>query len=92
MSGTSLALVAKKTGAFVLPDTDKVWTHRLEIAGSTGNAYIVAMRRTDNVWACSCRGWIGHRKCKHLDAMLPALLATFPGSKKADPILKIRNR
>jgi hypothetical protein len=87
---TSLAIVAQKTGAVVLPDTDKVWTHRLQVAGSTGNAYTVAMRRTDQTWGCSCRGWIGHRKCKHLSAMLPVLTASFPGSKAATPILKIK--
>ena len=90
MSATSLALIAQRTGAIVLPDTDKVWPHRLQVAGSTGNAYIVSMRRTDQVWACNCRGWIGHRHCKHLDAMLPVLMATIPGSKTAPPILKIK--
>lgn len=83
-----LAIIARRTGAIVLPDTDKVWTNRLQIAGSTGNAYTVAMRRSDQTWGCSCRGWIGHRKCKHLDSMVHILTATFPGSKKAEPLPK----
>ena len=88
MAGTSLAVIAQRVGAIVLPDHDKVWTHRIRVPGSTGNAYVVAMRRTDMTWGCSCRGWIGHRHCKHLDPMLPILMAAFPSSKQADALPK----
>lgn len=92
MSGTSLAIIASRTGALVLPDTDKVWTNRLQVPGSTGRLYTVSMRRTDKVWGCSCPGWATHRHCKHLKPMLPILLATFAGSKEAAPIARIRDR
>jgi hypothetical protein len=79
----AIAVVARRTGAVLLPDIDRVWTNRMQINGSTGNLYTVAMRRSDSTWGCSCPGWITHRNCKHLTAMLPALVVAIPGSRAA---------
>lgn len=49
-----------------LPD-NAVWTSRFEIRSQTSNRiYIVAQRKSDGLWGCSCPGWKAHRKCKHL--------------------------
>jgi len=50
------------------------WTNSIGIPSESSNRmYVVAQRKTSRGWGCSCRGWIGHRHCKHLDAMsLPA--------------------
>lgn len=85
MAGASLEVVAKRLNAVVLPD-NKVWTNRLQIKSGTSTAlYVVAQRLTDGMWGCSCRGWIAHRNCKHLKAMLPALEATLPSKPAATP-------
>ena len=84
----SLAILAQRFGASVLPDSN---THinRLEIKSATsGNYYTVAQNRANGEWGCSCRGWLnarnGHanRKCKHMTAMRPALEAILTASKK----------
>jgi hypothetical protein len=63
-------------GATLLPD-NVVWKYRMEIKSETSDRiYIVAQRKTDGAWACSCMGWIRFRHCKHLQAMKPALAAS----------------
>ena len=48
-------------------DDNAQWTNRFEIKSETsGNKYIVAQHKTKRHFACSCRGYIRHRKCKHL--------------------------
>lgn len=76
----ALAKVASQNGWAVLPDSDQ-YIHRVEFAGSTGNLYIVSYRKPTSEWCCSCLGWRRHRRCKHLDAMRPALEAAV-GKKK----------
>lgn len=52
-----------------LPDNIQ-WTNRFNIRSQTSNSlYVVAQHKTGRHWACSCRGWIRHRKCKHLEAI-----------------------
>lgn len=46
------------------------WCNRFEIRSSTSNkVYVIAQNQTKRHWGCSCRGWINHRKCKHLEAL-----------------------
>lgn len=52
----------------LLPENAQ-WRNRFQIAGSTGNLYTVAQRKSNGSWACSCPGWIRHRHCKHLSAL-----------------------
>lgn len=62
----------------LLPDNAQ-WTNRFEIPSSSSNrVYTVAMRKSNGTWACSCPGWIRHRKCKHLASLAPHLKA-LPG-------------
>lgn len=49
-----------------LPDNAQ-YTNRFEVRSETSNAiYIIAQHKTSRWWACSCFGWIRHKKCKHL--------------------------
>lgn len=44
------------------------WTNRFHVRSeSSGNKYVVSQNITHRHWGCSCRGWIIHRKCKHLE-------------------------
>jgi hypothetical protein len=68
-----LVTIARRAGAVVLPDNDQ-WVNRMEIRSETSSRiYIVAQRKSDGSWGCSCPGWKAHRHCKHLRAMGPAL-------------------
>lgn len=76
----------ERAGATLLPDGPK-HIHRMEIkSSSSSNKYIVAQSKTSGEWQCSCRGWIGWRKCKHIQSMLPLLLQAF-GGHEATPKL-----
>jgi hypothetical protein len=50
------------------------WTNSVGIPSQSSDAlYVIAQRKTSRGWGCSCRGWIRHRHCKHLEALrLPA--------------------
>jgi hypothetical protein len=87
--GTALAVLAAATGAITVAGDYRGWTNRLLIAGTTGNQYTVSMRISDNVWGCSCPGWIFSRRCQHLDAMLPSLIKAFPGSTASPPLQRL---
>lgn len=53
-------------GGELLPDTN-VWINRFTVPSDSSNSeYIVAQHRTRRFWACSCKGFTGHQKCKHL--------------------------
>src|SRR5271170_8108343 len=53
----------------MLPDNNQ-WTNRFYIKSeSSGSLYTIAQNKGRRYWGCSCPGWIGHRKCKHLKAM-----------------------
>ena len=73
LSRTALALVAKRTGSDLLPDNEQ-WSNRLQVRSETSTRlYVVAQRKSDGSFGCSCMGWKRHRKCKHLDTMVPLL-------------------
>jgi len=50
-------MLLQSSGAIYVPGEYRGWTHRLLIAGTTGNQYTVSMRVSDRVWGCSCHGW-----------------------------------
>lgn len=53
-------------GGEILPDTN-IWINRFTVPSDSANAeYIVAQHRARRWWACSCRGFTSHQKCKHL--------------------------
>lgn len=57
----------------LLPDTD---THKLRFdvkSSSSNRLYRVSIRKKTNLPECSCPGFIRHRKCKHITAVLPTL-------------------
>lgn len=67
--------IATQIGSTLLPDNDQ-WTNRFQIKSSSSNRlYIIAQRRADGVWGCSCPGWINHRRCHHLTDVLRRLTA-----------------
>jgi hypothetical protein len=71
----SIAAVAQQIGGGLLPDNDQ-WTNRFRVKSQTSSAYyVIAQRRADKVWGCSCRGWIHYRRCKHLNDVLSRLAA-----------------
>jgi hypothetical protein len=73
MDQTDLAVIARRCAAVVL-DESKTHRHRLQIRSETSTRlYVVAQLKTSGQWQCSCPGWIRHRSCKHLNAMLPML-------------------
>lgn len=54
----------------VMLEDNSQWTNRFKIRSeSSGDIYIVSQNKAKRHWACSCRGWIIHRKCKHLAAL-----------------------
>jgi hypothetical protein len=67
--------VAEQIGGKLVPNND-TWTNRFQIKSSSSSRfYIIAQRRSDKVWGCSCPGWINYRKCKHLTDVLKRLSA-----------------
>jgi len=77
MAGTALtiATVARQLGATLLEDTAR-HEYRMNIRSeSSSRLYVVARQKSDKQWQCSCMGWIRHRNCKHLTAMVPLLTA-----------------
>ena len=63
----------KKLGAALLPDTDK-HRFRMDIPSETSDSiYVVSQRISNGNFECGCKGWIFHRKCKHLTAIKPVL-------------------
>lgn len=59
-------------------------THRFQIfSESSSRIYVVAKARRDGQWQCSCPGWIHHRNCKHLKALVPLLKAWDREADKA---------
>ena len=77
MAHALIASVAQSTGGVALSDNGS-HVNRIQIPNSTGKkSYIVAQNNRGGSdqgrWECSCPGWCGHRKCKHLTAMLPSL-------------------
>lgn len=58
-------------------------TNHMEIKSeSSSRVYIVAQRISTGLWECSCPGWKGYRKCKHLTKMgLPSVAPITPAPK-----------
>ena len=65
-------------GAEMLPDNAQ-WTNRMQIKSeSSGRLYTIAQNKSGRFWGCNCPGWIGHKKCKHLQALgLPGYYKPF---------------
>jgi hypothetical protein len=58
--------IASRIGSRLEPDND-VWTNRFWIdSTSSDRKYLVAQRKSDGVWGCSCPGWRHRRWCKHI--------------------------
>jgi|SRR5215475_795384 len=70
---TQAAEIAAQIGSGLMPDNDQ-WTNRFTVQSSTSSAvYVIAQRRSDGVWGCSCRGWTHYRHCKHTTNILQRL-------------------
>jgi hypothetical protein len=79
-----VAGIAAQIGSVLMVD-NAVWTNRFQIVSpSSGKRYIIAQRKTDNVWGCECVGWIHHRKCKHLKDVLARLAAVATRALNSD--------
>ena len=65
-------------GTTPLPD-NAVWENRFQVKSESSNRlYTIAQNKQKRHWACSCRGWVAHRKCKHLTALgLPCFEKPF---------------
>jgi len=74
-----IAQTARYLGAtLAVPSENKTHEYRMEIrSGSSDRLYVVARRKGTGGWECSCPGWISHRNCKHLKAMVPQLTAAL---------------
>lgn len=72
MNEKSLTIV-KNIGATPLSDNSQ-WQNRFQIkSASSGRHYIVAQRKSDGTWGCSCMGWKRYRTCRHLNTLSPTL-------------------
>lgn len=81
MATSLIKALAKSLDADVLPD-NKTHTNRMEIKSETSDRlYTVAQAKASGQWQCSCPGWIHHRTCKHLKAMMPLLNAASAQQK-----------
>jgi len=69
----TMHLISRPSNSLALPDTDN-YQNRFEIkSASSPRKYLISQHKTGLWWACSCPGWISHRKCRHLAAIgLPA--------------------
>ena len=88
----ALAVFVEQAGGAMLPaDPQGRYLHRFEIAGSvdrrTGRArlYVIAYDTAAQHWCCGCRGWIAHRRCKHLQAMHGGLMRIGHAKPAAAP-------
>jgi hypothetical protein len=73
MTKDQAIIIARRTGAVLLPDNDR-WTNRFQIKSETSSRlYTVAQNKANGRFGCSCMGWIRHKHCKHLAAMKPFL-------------------
>lgn len=83
---TAIELVAAQIGSSIMPD-NKVWHNRFTVESQTSSSvYTVAQRNTDDTWGCSCRGWIHHRRCKHLTDILSRLAALDAAEIYREPV------
>src|ERR1700726_1765760 len=69
----NVATVAKQIGGGLLPNNEQ-WYNRFQVKSRTSSSlYVIAQRRSDDTWGCSCPGWRHHRHCKHLTDVLQRL-------------------
>ena len=62
-------VLRRPPGSHLLPDNSQ-YTNRFEIKSQSSDAiYTIAQSKSGRWWACSCLGWIRHKRCKHLDAL-----------------------
>lgn len=65
--------IAHAIGSSMEPD-NSAYVNRFKVESSTSDRhYVVSQRRTSGEWCCGCRGWITHRRCKHLKDILERL-------------------
>lgn len=56
-------------------DDNKTHKNRFYIRSeSSQDLYVVSQSKSSGEWQCGCKGWIGHRKCKHLATLKPILI------------------
>lgn len=86
LTKNALALF-KENNLSLLPDNES-HRYRMKVPSETSDReYIVAQNKRGmhtGRWECSCRGWIMHRKCKHLSAMMPLLSKVVSLAKVED--------
>jgi len=84
ISRIQAAEIAAQIGSALLPDNTQ-WTNRFTVNSSSSSAiYVVAQRRSDGVWGCSCRGWTHYRHCKHTTDILRRLTAVAEKPQQFD--------
>jgi len=64
-----VAEIAAQVGSSLMPDNDQ-WTVNSQ---TSDNVYVVAQKRSDASWGCSCWAWRRNRQCKHLRDILQRL-------------------
>lgn len=84
---TSAAVTIYIKPNFLMPD-NAAYTNRFQIPSETSdNLYTVAQSKSGRWWSCGCRGWIRHRKCKHLISMgLPCFQKPFEAKVMAQVV------
>lgn len=87
--GGRMAVTLNVPSTSRLPDNGQ-WTNRFQIRSESSNRiYIVAQNKSKRHFGCSCKGWIFHRKCKHLAALgLPAYEAPVEVTFANKPMIK----
>ena len=56
-------------------DDNKTHKNRFYIRSeSSDSLYVVSQSKSSGEWQCGCKGWIRHRKCKHLATLKPILI------------------
>lgn len=72
-------------GQTMLED-NRTHKNRFNIRSETSdNLYVVAQSKSSGDWQCSCKGWIRWRKCKHLTALMPILIAAEQQQSGKEP-------
>ena len=86
-----VAVIASHIGSTLMED-NRDWVNRFTIdSTSSSRTYVVAQRRSDEVWGCSCPSWRHRRRCKHLIDIL-ARLAEVAATVEDDPVAVIGTR
>ena len=81
---SALSTIVNRFGGVVLEDNAN-YTNRFQIPNSSGaKMYTIAQTKKNGIWSCSCLGFIRHRHCKHMTAMMPALSSLpSPGNTRS---------